>query len=156
MIIFSYEQTSDALRDTLFKKEDDQKSHLTKVASNSAKIERGAGNGHPHMDFISDFPLTTYFLKYLCLKNELARFSHRISLHSRWANSLSGTESVQQNECIFRKNGNNKKFRSYRDLFDHVNNGGINGGGGRQEFAKLSLHCLTMYVCTLNILSMIL
>ena len=62
--------------------------------------------------------------------------------HSRWANSLSGTESVQQNECIFRKNGNDKKFRSYRDLFDHVNNGGINGGGGPLEIAKLSFHCL--------------
>ena len=32
------------------------------------------------MSYIPVFPLVTYFLKYLCLKNDLARFSYRISL----------------------------------------------------------------------------
>ena len=36
---------------------------------------QGAGNAHPHLSFIPVFRLVTYFMRYLCFKNDLACLS---------------------------------------------------------------------------------
>ena len=68
------------LRDTFFKKGDEEKNHRTKVASNPSKFQHASRNVCLYRSFISELSFTTYFLKYWCWKNDLARFSYRISV----------------------------------------------------------------------------
>ena len=68
------------LRDTNFKKGDEEKNRRTKVTSNSPKFKQSARNKCFHTNLITNFSFTTYILRYEHSKNEFARLRYRISV----------------------------------------------------------------------------
>ena len=68
------------LRDTNFKKGDEEKNRRTKVASNPPIFEQDVRNRCLHTSLIFDFSFATYILRYGRSKNDLTRFPYRISV----------------------------------------------------------------------------